>query len=66
MVVPYLIYDVRVELPHITGLLRFIHRGQRCSRVPFVVMGVIDHPSYCVASSGGSMSLSYGPGPHLK
>jgi hypothetical protein len=64
MGVPHLTYVVHVELHRAIGLLRFLHWGQQEMRAPFTVVGMVDRLPRRVASSGGSISLSYGPNPY--
>jgi hypothetical protein len=62
--VPYLTHVVRVVLCQVVCLLRFLRQGQWEMCAPFAVVGMIDRLLCFIASSGGSISLSYGPGPH--
>jgi hypothetical protein len=61
--VPYLTHVVHVVLRRVVCLLRFFRQGQWEMRVPFAVVGMMDYLLYFIASSGGSISLSYGPAP---
>jgi hypothetical protein len=64
MVIPYLIYVIRVELRCVASSMGFLHRNDAKLCTPFKVVGVMDRLPCCLTTLVGLTLLSCRLGPH--
>jgi hypothetical protein len=64
MVIPYLIYVIRVELCCVASSMGFLHRNDAKLCTPFKVVGVMDRLPCCLTTLVGLTLLSCRLGPH--